>query len=252
MRAVVVVLDRHLQQLLARGAELVHVPRGEHGVVAGEGGAEDRLPLHLADPAHQGQDLGGAQLGHLLAADHRHDVVQAGLDRHPGGADRRAARGAGHLGQPGRLGVEVQVLLDHPGHRALLVVLGNGGDDRGVQILARRCPASCMAARKASKASSCTVASLRRPKTPWPIPMTPTRGMNSSGSLSDVLPAVDLDHLAGDVPRRGPSRGRRPGGPRPPGWRSGPASVSSSAAFWNSGGMLLHHVGHHHARARPR
>ena len=44
----------------------------------------------------------------------------------------------------------------------------------------RSIPASSMARRKASKASSCTVASLRLPNRPCPTPITPTRDMNSS------------------------------------------------------------------------
>ncbi len=43
-------------------------------------------------------------------------------------------------------------------------------------------PPSSMAERKASKASSCTVASLRLPNSPWPTPMTPTRDIESSSS----------------------------------------------------------------------
>jgi hypothetical protein len=43
---------------------------------------------------------------------------------------------------------------------------------------ASTCPgsrsASARASRHASKASSCTLASLRRPKIPWPMPTTPT------------------------------------------------------------------------------
>ncbi len=134
--AVVVVLDRDLEQLLPGGAELVHVAVGEHGVVRRKGGPEDRLPLDLADPPHEGKDLGGAELGHLLAADHRHHPVQPGLNRHPRGADGGAPRGAGDLGQPGGLGVEAEVLLDHPGDRSLLVVLGHRANDRGVDDVA--------------------------------------------------------------------------------------------------------------------
>ena len=41
------------------------------------------------------------------------------------------ATSVNHVG----FGIEPEVLLDHPGDRALLVVFGNGADDRGIDRL---------------------------------------------------------------------------------------------------------------------
>src|SRR3990172_8354487 len=132
--AVKMVFDGHLHHLLVRCAELVHVVGGEHRVVTGKGAAKNGFPLHLADTTHQGEDFGGGEFRHLLAADDGHDLMQPGLDRHPGRTDGGGTRGAGHFSQQGRLGIEIEIFLDHTGHRALFVVLRDRGNDRGIQF----------------------------------------------------------------------------------------------------------------------
>ncbi len=121
-------------------------------------------------------------------------------------------------------GVEAQVLLHHAGHAS--AACGTRARRRSPRrrSSSRSMPGVLHApTRKASKASSCTVASLRRAEAPVADADDSDSCHRSPPPILrrlDVLPAVDLDHLAGDVPRPVGAQERRPGGRRPRAWRS--------------------------------
>ena len=113
------VLHGHRGQVLAPGAEVMHVPARDHR----KQGGKRRACLHLArDVARRGQDLSHARRrlrGHFLHAGHQDEVVNTRRHSRPRMEESRAARSAGRL-EP-RAGHTLQTQsLAHIGRQMIL------------------------------------------------------------------------------------------------------------------------------------
>ena len=77
-RAVGVILDGHGGQVLARGAELVHVAARDHGEQRREGGTGLDFAGAIARAGQNFGDARGGLRGHLLDAGDQDAIVQSG------------------------------------------------------------------------------------------------------------------------------------------------------------------------------
>ena len=96
-RAVGVILDGHCRQMLARGAELVHVAARNHSEQRGEGGAGAEPLRSSPQPRPGSRKPSEWAAKSFFDADDQHQIVDSGGDGRYGVEKCRAARRAGRF-----------------------------------------------------------------------------------------------------------------------------------------------------------
>ncbi len=136
VEGIIVVLDGDAGELLGGGAELVHVPLGHGGVIAGVEAAHREVKIGIRGQGDELVPFGGADLGHLLEAVDQAHLREAGGHVHIAGPDAQPAGSAAPLDAHAGLGAEAQVVLGQGIEEELAIeVVGEIGTDGGVDVL---------------------------------------------------------------------------------------------------------------------
>ena len=120
-----VILDAHVRHLLDGGAELFHVARDHHRVIAGVEPADGIIERHVGRQRDELVALPRLDVAHRLKAIRHADVHVAAGDGFPGFLKADAARRAAAFDAMAGLGAQAQVILRHDaGHQLARKVIG--------------------------------------------------------------------------------------------------------------------------------
>ena len=135
VEGVAVVLDRDLRHLLRRCAELVHVPLGHVGVVAGVVASDGEVEVGVRGEGDELVALLRVHLAHLLKAVDQADLGEARGYVHVPCPNSNATGGAAGLDAHRRLRAHGKVVLGQRVEQKLAVeVVGEVGADGGLDV----------------------------------------------------------------------------------------------------------------------
>ncbi len=120
-----VILDRHRRQLFDRRAELFHVARHHHRVIAGIKSADRIIETHIAGERDEFVALPRLDVRHRFESVRDADIHRAGRDRFPRFLKANAARRAAAFDTMSRLGAQTEIILCHDAcHQLAAKVVG--------------------------------------------------------------------------------------------------------------------------------